>query len=73
MAALSWGQALLLRREILTSGLLSRLFNAVSWALLGFAVATLLPPPTRIIGDGVVVLIVLATFFATGQWRGRAH
>lgn len=71
MAALAWVQVWLLRREILTSGLVRRLFNAVSWALLGFAGASLLPGSARIIGDLVVLLIVLASFVGMGMRRAR--
>lgn len=69
MAALAWIQALLLRREIVTSGLPLRLFNTVAWSLLGFALASLLPDPARIIGDVVVLLIAIATFVVAPHVR----
>jgi hypothetical protein len=62
LAALAWFQSTLLRREIRTSGRMLLLFVVSSWALLGFALVSLLPPVApRILGD-LVVLLVIAAF-----------
>jgi hypothetical protein len=72
LAVLSWAQALLLRREISTSGRLLRLFSALSWALLGFALVSLFSSPSvRILGDLVVLLIIAATFVGPRMRRAR--
>lgn len=69
LSALAWGQAMLLRKEIRTSGVLLRLFNAVSWALLGFAGVSLFSAvPARVIGD-VIVLVILAVAFVGPRLR----
>lgn len=69
LSALSWIQVMLLRREIRTSGLLVRMFSVVSWALLGFAVVSLLSAvPARIIGD-LLVLFILAVVFVGPRLR----
>lgn len=69
LAGLAWLQVLLLRREIVTSGLPLRLFNTVSWALLGFAAVSLLPDTTHLIGDIVILLLALASFFVGPRLR----
>jgi hypothetical protein len=71
MAVLAWAQGRVLRREISTSGLPLRLFNTISWALLGFAVTSLLPDPARIIGDVVVLLLAIGAFIHTRLRRAR--
>jgi hypothetical protein len=71
MAALAWAQSRVLRREITTSGLPLRLFNTISWALLGFAITSLLPDPARIIGDVVVLLVAVGAFIHTRLRRVR--
>lgn len=71
MSALAWFQSLSLRREIITSGLPLRAFHIVSWALLGLALAGLLPMPTRIIGDVVVLLVAAALYISASTRRTR--
>src|SRR5262245_59452852 len=72
LAALSWGQAALLRREIRTSGVPLRLFSATSWILLGFALVSLIASSsTRIIGDIVVLLIIALSFVGPRMRRAR--
>src|SRR5262245_32952967 len=72
LAALSWGQATLLRREIRTSGMPLRLFSAASWTLLGFALVSMLTPGwTRIICDLLVLLIIALTFVGPRMRRAR--
>jgi hypothetical protein len=63
LAALAWLQSSLLRREIYTSGRLLRLFQAVAYALLGFALISLLPvSPARLVGDLLVLALIAAAF-----------
>jgi hypothetical protein len=72
LAVLAWVQSINLRRQIHTSGLLLRLFSAVAWTLLGFALVSLLPPVAlRLIGDLVVLLILAATFVGPHMRRAR--
>jgi hypothetical protein len=71
MSALAWVQSLRLRREINTSGLPLRIFHIVAWSLLGLAVVGLLPMPTRIIGDVVVLLVAAGLYIGAGTRRTR--
>lgn len=69
LAAMAWVQTLVFRREIMTSGLPLRLFSTVAWALLGFALVSLLPDPGRLIGDVLVLLVAVASFLVGPHLR----
>lgn len=69
LAVLAWGQGTLLRRDIITSGLPLRLFSTLSWALLGFALVSLLPGQARLIGDILVLLVAVTSFFVGPRMR----
>ncbi len=69
LATMAWVQTLVFRREIMTSGLPLRLFSTVAWALLGFALASLLPHPIKLAGDALVLLLALASFLAGPHLR----
>ncbi|NNJ09391.1 hypothetical protein EKD04_003515 [Chloroflexales bacterium ZM16-3] len=71
MAALAWLQSRRLRRDIITSGLPLKIIHIVAWSLLGLAVVGLLPTPTRIIGDGVVLLIAAGFYIHASTRRIR--
>jgi hypothetical protein len=72
LAALAWLQGSLLRREIHTSGRLLRLFQAVAYALLGFALVSLLPvSPARLAGDAIVLALIAALFAWPRARRAR--
>jgi hypothetical protein len=71
MAALTWLQTFRLRRDISTSGLPLQIFHIVAWSLLGLAVVALLPTPTRIIGDVVVMLIAAGLYIRASTRRLR--
>ncbi len=69
LAGLAWGQSVLLRREIHTSGRLLRLFQAVAYALLGFALVSLLPISLARLGGDVLVLVLIAAAFVWPRAR----
>jgi len=72
LAGLAWLQSLLLRREIHTSGRQLRLFQAVAYALLGFALVSLLPvTPGRLLGDVLVLALITAAFVWPRARRAR--
>lgn len=71
MAALTWLQGLRLRRDINTSGLPLQIFHIAAWALLGLAVVGLLPMPSHMIGDVVVLLIAAGLYIRASTRRIR--
>lgn len=71
LAALAWIYSRYLRRDLSTSGSPLLIFHIVAWALLGMAVSSLLPNPTRIIGDVVVLLLAAGVYIRQTTRRIR--